>query len=376
MSSDIPAVLLGQKGDIRQVKIKSGSFADIMKTMKKKEEPVIIGRYTWKQKVLILFGYLEGKDTNQNQHHLPPPLEGMTFYGDILVLASASQSHANPVAFKTADYEAFYTQKLEGEDEEDSDYEEEAGAVEENVDDGLSDLVDEDAESEKEYGGEGGESESSSGEESEGEDVIEVKKEKPVRVSRARKVAEQVAEEPEIDEQTPFDSSHHRARMLDAIKKVLVEMPEEDQMKLESIIYKQALEISVKEDIRKTWSNQAFRDVYLAIGRRLVGNLSPHMYVGNHGLWERYSGGELTLEQIANQNFYELCPEVWQQMVDRQAKKERIMLEGDFSRATDRWQCNSCKQRKCTYYELQTRSADEPMTIFIQCLNCGKRWTQ
>ena len=29
---------------------------------------------------------------------------------------------------------------------------------------------------------------------------------------------------------------------------------------------------------------------------------------------------------------------------------------------------------KCTYYQLQTRSADEPMTTFVTCINCGNRW--
>ncbi|KAI7837502.1 hypothetical protein COHA_008693 [Chlorella ohadii] len=32
---------------------------------------------------------------------------------------------------------------------------------------------------------------------------------------------------------------------------------------------------------------------------------------------------------------------------------------------TDQFQCGKCKQRKCTYYQMQTRSADEPMTTFV-----------
>ena len=36
--------------------------------------------------------------------------------------------------------------------------------------------------------------------------------------------------------------------------------------------------------------------------------------------------------------------------------------------------CNKCKSNKTTYYQLQTRSADEPMTTYVSCLNCGKRW--
>ncbi|KAH2667718.1 hypothetical protein KXV32_005861 [Aspergillus fumigatus] len=39
-------------------------------------------------------------------------------------------------------------------------------------------------------------------------------------------------------------------------------------------------------------------------------------------------------------------------------------------------QCGKCGQRKVTYTEAQTRSADEPMTLFCTCMNCGKSWRQ
>lgn len=41
---------------------------------------------------------------------------------------------------------------------------------------------------------------------------------------------------------------------------------------------------------------------------------------------------------------------------------------------TDAFQCGRCKQRKCRYYQKQTRSADEPMTTFVTCTNCNNKW--
>ncbi|KAL8118890.1 hypothetical protein AgCh_016400 [Apium graveolens] len=41
---------------------------------------------------------------------------------------------------------------------------------------------------------------------------------------------------------------------------------------------------------------------------------------------------------------------------------------------TNSFKCGRCGKRKCTYYQLQTRSADEPMTTFVTCVNCNKRW--
>lgn len=42
--------------------------------------------------------------------------------------------------------------------------------------------------------------------------------------------------------------------------------------------------------------------------------------------------------------------------------------------STDQFKCGKCGQRKTTYYQMQTRSADEPMTTYVTCLNCNNRW--
>jgi DNA-directed RNA polymerase subunit M/transcription elongation factor TFIIS len=49
------------------------------------------------------------------------------------------------------------------------------------------------------------------------------------------------------------------------------------------------------------------------------------------------------------------------------AKEAKEQMEGFF-------QCRRCKSKKTTYYEMQTRSADEPMTVFVSCHNCTASW--
>ena len=48
-------------------------------------------------------------------------------------------------------------------------------------------------------------------------------------------------------------------------------------------------------------------------------------------------------------------------------------IKGDLLKAS-LFTCGRCKSIKTTSTQRQTRSADEPMTVFVLCLNCGKRW--
>ncbi len=51
-------------------------------------------------------------------------------------------------------------------------------------------------------------------------------------------------------------------------------------------------------------------------------------------------------------------------------------MEAVVSAATDEFKCRKCKSRCCTYMQKQTRSADEPMTTFIRCLDCNFQWRE
>lgn len=72
------------------------------------------------------------------------------------------------------------------------------------------------------------------------------------------------------------------------------------------------------------------------------------------------------------------------QLANEELKKTREKVQEKMTRdampynkpaaSTDQFKCGKCKERKCTYYQMQTRSADEPLTTFVQCVNCGNRW--
>jgi transcription elongation factor S-II len=90
----------------------------------------------------------------------------------------------------------------------------------------------------------------------------------------------------------------------------------------------------------------------------------------------RLQDKEFPPHDLAAMAFHELLPEKWGDLIETSIKREAKMLEVDKSMATDMFRCSRCGKRQCTYYEMQTRSADEPMTQFIRCLNCNKQWRQ
>lgn len=97
----------------------------------------------------------------------------------------------------------------------------------------------------------------------------------------------------------------------------------------------------------------------------------------NPGLRKSIMVGELTPRDLVSMSVHDLAdPELVEQRRKDAEWATKVAMGPALSQAapTDAFVCPRCKQRKCRYIMLQTRSADEPMTTFITCANCGHHW--
>lgn len=161
---------------------------------------------------------------------------------------------------------------------------------------------------------------------------------------------------------------------LDFLKSLL--FTDIDISRLEHSIFNSICCTAEKKYVIRNWKNPYFEQLYKNTVYTVLSNIHPNSPVNNNRLLQRVLNKEFPLEDISTMTPYEMYPENWKELADKQLLIEQRNLEGDKSRATDQYKCHRCGKRECSYYELQTRSADEPMTIFITCLNCGKRWQQ
>ena len=290
---------------------------------------------------LSIFACNSGDEEQTNQHNLPAPFDEETYTGPILILSSTCDDQdeydANASAYTNLKGEHYETLWQEWAFATEDDEEEEIQDVEE--DDEIIDLP--------------------ADEEEEDEDTV-----------RANYVSKPI----QVRSENVFIDCAIRERVVQNFNEILQDM--ELSKQLEESLLHVVSDQAIKENMDIEWSNRVFWNMYRSRAISIYENLrGKESYVQNNENWcSKLKNGEIPVRTFAELTAVDICPARWKEAIERIIDNEKRLYAKNDSASIFMW-CSSCKKKtKCDYYQMQTRSADEPMTTFVNCLECDRRW--
>ena len=144
---------------------------------------------------------------------------------------------------------------------------------------------------------------------------------------------------------------------------------------IEKGIFNYAIKDASSKKIVKKWNNVFFVQIYMDRVRTIISNLRRDC---DQGLQQYYlinliKEKKIKPHELAFMTHFEMAPENWEKLIMKKRERDKSKYDENI-KINSEFKCRRCKNNNCSYYQLQTRSADEPMTTFVNCLDCGNRW--
>ena len=143
---------------------------------------------------------------------------------------------------------------------------------------------------------------------------------------------------------------------------------------LEKSLFNKTIRDSKKHsNISCSWKSKDFRHLYkqnwVVLKSTLYNKKNPK-------LLEDISNNTINPKDVAHLKPEQLWPEgPWAKMIATVREKDAARTGHNLPKNYRGMnQCRKCKSWRTTYYQMQTRSADEPMTTFVTCHDCDTRW--
>ena len=129
---------------------------------------------------------------------------------------------------------------------------------------------------------------------------------------------------------------------------------------------------------QKKYKQELFKLYYIGKARQIYHNLDEKSYVNNIKLKKLIEKNKIKLNKITKYNFTELKPQKWKKFQNDIDILNQEIFNNKKINTTDQFKCPKCKNNKCVYFQLQTRSADEGITSFITCISegCNFNWKE
>lgn len=120
-----------------------------------------------------------------------------------------------------------------------------------------------------------------------------------------------------------------------------------------------------------SWENKVFKELYKSrffdIKRAITSS----------DLKKRIECKQVRVKDLVTMTSDQLVPDGLYAKAILTAKIKELEMEAIKARDEEYegiFMCRKCKSKKTSYYQLQTRSADEPMTTYVECKNCNNHW--
>lgn len=137
---------------------------------------------------------------------------------------------------------------------------------------------------------------------------------------------------------------------------------------LEKGVFNWCIHEADNKNVVKKWENVYFVQIYIDRFRMIWMNLQ------DEALLAKVVSKEIKPHELGQMSHQDIAPDRWEKLIQDKKEKDENRYAPKLDGNTDMFTCRKCKSNKCSYYQLQTRSADEPMTTFVTCVNCGNRW--
>lgn len=137
---------------------------------------------------------------------------------------------------------------------------------------------------------------------------------------------------------------------------------------LEEGIFEWTMKESGQRQVVQEWSDpyfvQLYRDKLFSLWSNLRKEATLRMILRD----------QIQPRTFAFMTHQEMDPVKWADAIRAKSIRDKNRFERTDVAMTDTFTCRQCRSKNCSYYQMQTRAADEPMTVFVECMDCGKRW--
>lgn len=158
--------------------------------------------------------------------------------------------------------------------------------------------------------------------------------------------------------------------MQDKAKEIFIKIVDSDSLaqSLEKGVYDYTLKEAKGRNVMATLDNPYCQLIYKDRLRMIWLHLKK-----NPNQIDELKNNTISVVQFSDFTHQELAPELWKPFIERKQTIDKNKYENP-KKISSEFTCRKCKSNNCSHYQLQTRSADEPMTTFVSCQDCGHRW--